>query len=169
MPRRLAVIVFALGCLRVLWYESAAEAQFPWSKTKTPTRTATPGPSRTPTATPWAPTYTPVPVPSSPPSSWPSITIRLATIVVGADVTGLDPVSYEVRVDGVWRTLTPRAGGCWSSNGACVGLGLNPYFRVTARDGSVKEGPVRLTQPRVLLAQAAGPVNLVSFTTPQIQ
>lgn len=175
MFRRLAVIVFALGLLRVLGAERAAEGQvYPWS-TKTPTRRPTLAPTRVPTATPTIAVVTPTPIPSSPPATPPpaggsSIVIQLSTIVTGVEVTGFDPIRYEVRVDDVWYTLAPGVGRCWTrSNGACVALGLSPYFRITARDGTVKEGPVRLTQPRVLLAQAAGPVNLFQLVTPQIQ
>lgn len=170
--RRLAVVLFALGLLRVLWAEHAAEGQYPWSATKTPTRRPTAPPTPTRPVVPTIAVVTPSPVPSSPPATPPpgggsSVTFLLTTVVTGIEVTGFDPVRYEVRVEGVWRTLVP--GACWKSGGSCVGLDLNPYFRITARDGTVKEGSVRLTQPRVLLAQAAGPVNLFQLITPQVQ
>ena len=177
MWRRAAVVVFLLGLLRVLASEGTAAGQYPWS-TKTPTRTprpATPTPTR-----PVPPTIavtTPTPVPSSPPatpvpSGGSSIVFELSTILTGVAVTGFEPVKYEAQVLGQWYTLTPGGGfgKCWKTvAGECIAVGTNSYLKVTGRDGSVRQGPIRLTQPRVLLAQAVGPVNLIQFNPPQIQ
>lgn len=178
MWRRAAVVVFLLGLLRVLASEGTASGQtYPWS-TKTPTRTprpATPTPTR-----PVVPTIavtTPTPVPSSPPatpvpSGGSSIVFELSTILTGVAVTGFEPVKYEAQVLGQWYTITPGGGfgQCWKTPaGECIAVGTNSYLKVTGRDGSTRQGPIRLTQPRVLLAQAVGPVNLIQFNPPQIQ
>ena len=173
MWRRLAVVLFLLGLLRVFASEGTASAQYPWSATRTPTRT--PRPTLVPTR-PVVPTIaatTPTPAPSSPPATatpigMRGVTLQLSTFVTGAESVGFDPVKYEVEVLGRWYTLVPRV-GCWTSDGVCIALGASPYLRITGRDGSVRQGPVRLSPPRILLAQAVGPVNLIQFTTPQIQ
>jgi len=174
MWRRLAVVLFALGLLRVLWSEGHVEAQYPWS-TKTPTRTPRP---LTPTPTrPVVPTIaatTPTPAPSSsptppPPAGGSSVTLQLSTILTGVEASGFEPVRYEVQVLGQWYELSPAVPGkCWKADGKCLALGATSYVRITGRDGSLKQGPVRLSQPRILLAQNVGPLTLVSFVTPQV-
>lgn len=172
--RRLAVVLFLLGLLRVLASEGTAAGQYPWSPTKTPTRRPTLVPTR-----PVVPTIavtTPTPVPSSPPATpapaGSSIVFELSTILTGVEVVGFEPVKYEAQVLGQWYTLTPGTGlgKCWkTAAGQCIAVGTNSYLKITGRDGSVRQGPIRLTQPRVLLAQSVGPINLIQFTPPQIQ
>lgn len=177
MLRRLAVVLFALGLLRVLASEGTAAGQYPWS-TRTPTRTPRPV---TPTPTrPVVPTIavtTPTPAPSSPPATatpigMRGVTLELSTVLTGVAVTGFEPVKYEAQVLGQWYTITPGGGfgKCWKTPaGECIAVGTNSYLKITGRDGSIRQGPLRLTQPRVLLAQAVGPVNLIQFNPPQIQ
>lgn len=151
------------------------EAQYPWSPTKTPTRRPTAVPTRPPVPTIAA--VTPTPVPSSPPatpapSGGSSIVFELSTVLTGVAVTGFEPVKYEAQVLGQWYTITPGGGfgKCWkTAAGECIAVGANSYLKITGRDGSIRQGPLRLTQPRVLLAQAVGPVNLIQFNPPQIQ
>lgn len=156
-----------LALLALLLASGSVEAQtYPWTKTKTPT----PRPTLavpTPTATVFVPQYTPVPTPR--PGS--TISFQLSTFVTGVDVAGFDPIRYEVQINGAWYVIVPGPSNrIWTladRPGVGLALGLNPFLRVTGRDGSVHQGPLHLSQPHVLLAQSAGPVNLISFTTPQ--
>lgn len=177
MLRRLAVVLFALGLLRVLASEGTAAGQYPWSPSKTPTRRPTVPPTPTRPVVPTIAVTTPTPAPSSPPvtpvpSGGASIVFELSTVLTGVAVTGFEPVKYEAQVLGQWYTITPGGGfgKCWKTPaGECIAVGTNSYLKITGRDGSTRQGPIRLTQPRVLLAQAVGPVNLIQFNPPQIQ
>lgn len=141
---------------------------FPPTKTRTPTRT----PIAVPTAVPTVSASTPTPVPPSP-TSTPrpgdaTVTIQLAVVVVGATSSRLTPVRYEVETGGVWYTLTPRDGKCWTdAAGRCPTLGLSPTFRITGSDGRTYQQRIPLSPPRVLMAQATASTDLITFTTPQ--
>ena len=144
----------------------------PFLPTLTPTRTPTVRPVATATPIPMQPTATPRPAITPQPtatSSVPVVTLVLATVVMGVQITGPSPTRYEVQAGGQWFPLTPRT-GCWTTTGgACVGLEPTALVRLTFPGGGIREQRLRLSQPRIQLAQAAGPVALVSFTTPQAQ
>lgn len=167
MRRRAAVVLLLLGLLRVLWAESALGQGFPFPPT--PTRRPTLAPTRTPTPAATAPPV-PTAVPSAPTPTavvgQSFITLQLSTYVTGAEITGPRPEKYEVQAGGQWLTLTPRV-GCWTTGGLCVALAPTALMRLTFPGGAIREQRLRLTQPRIQLAQAVGPVTLVSFTTPQ--
>lgn len=116
MTRRLAVVLFLLGLLRVLWAEGAAEAQgfpFPKTPTRTPTRTRTPAP--TPAATrPPQPVATPTRTPSAAPSD---ISAELVPCVRAPYSSRLGPgAKVEViTATGRWEIRPNPAGPtrCW--------------------------------------------------------
>lgn len=167
--RRLAVVLFALGLLRVLWCDGAASAQYPWSPTKTPTRRPpTPRPTvapPSPTPTYYVPTYTPVPpataTPRPPiptvPASVADLTVMLGNCITGATSRALGPTAtVEVLVSGTWRRIRAGApGGCWvTDDGYQVALGDSPFVvRWTGTAGAREEMDGRDGEFRTLAAE----------------
>lgn len=158
MWRRLAVVLFLLGLLRVLGAEGTAQGQgFPFPKTPTrtprptiaPTRTAVPQ-QATPTATATlTPTRPPVAVPTDClvpfPTPTPGNTVRLeyrwtgqgaCFYTVASDLLGGTADVYLRINGGQERQLRWVAAGCW------------PY----ADDGTVPYAFPRAGQPPVLFA-----------------
>lgn len=168
MWRRLAVVLFLLGLLRVLWAERAVEAQYPWSKTKTPTRTPTRPP--VPTATPIPATPPPVPPSPTPQASGSDLTVTLGNCVTGAASRRLGPAArVDVISGGVTRRIRPgRPGGCWLlDDGTVVSLGDAPFLvRWTAQDGSVEEMDGRDGTPVILTASSNGPTDQLAVSRP---
>lgn len=168
--RRLAVLLFALGLLRVLLAEGAAHGQYPWSPTKTPTRRPTLVPTRPPVATATPAQPTPVPPTPTPQAVGSDLVVTLGNCVTGASSRRLGPSALvEVVTGGVTRRIRPgRPGGCWLlDDGTAASLGAAPFVvRWTATDGSVEEMDGRDGMPVILTASSNGPTDQLAVSRP---